>query len=270
MRGLNHSTVIGLLSGVLLLFGMMAMSPGHLGAFVNLPGLLVVVGGTLAATLVSRPYRDVQAVLREVPTLLRDEQPAGDLEVNQLLRFAEWFRMGNLRSAERELTAIEDPFLHAGLRMVIDGCQPQDLAKSLQWRMAGLRAHEQGQTHILRSMALFAPAFGMLGTLFGLMHMLSGLGDSGLGEIGSSMAFAMITTLYGIVAANLLFKPLAIKMERRTHQRLLHMGMLMEGILLTYEKRHPTLIRETLEAFEVQHAAAAAAPAPQVMSLVKA
>lgn len=270
MSGLKQSTVIGLMGGLLLLIGMMIMSPGHLGAFINLPGLLVVVGGTLAATLVSRPFRDVQAVLREVPLLLHDEQPAGQLEVNQLLRFADGFRMGNLRTAERELAAIEDPFLYAGLRMVIDGCQPQDLSKSLQWRMAGLRAHEQGQAHILRSMAVFAPAFGMLGTLFGLMHMLSGLGDSGLSEIGASMAFAMITTLYGIVAANLLFKPLAIKMERRTHQRLLHMGMLMEGVLLTYEKRHPTLIRETLEAFELHHAAAAPTPVQQHLSLVKA
>jgi chemotaxis protein MotA len=270
MTGFKQSTVIGLAGGLFLLLAMMIMSPGHLGTFINLPGLLVVVGGTLAATLVSRPFDDMRAVFREMPLLLRDEEPAGQGEVSQLLRFAEWFRMGNLRAAERELTAIDDAFLHAGLRMVIDGCQPQDLAKSLQWRMAGLRAHEQGQAHILRSMAAFAPAFGMLGTLFGLMHMLSGLGDSGLGEIGSSMAFAMITTLYGIVAANLFFKPLAIKMERRTHRRLLRMGMLMEGILLTYEKRHPTLIRETLEAFELHHDAAAGAPSPQYLSLVKA
>ena len=268
MKGLRQSTVIGLSGGMLLLLGMVIMSPEHLGAFFNLPGLLVVVGGTLMATLVSRPIAEVIAVTRLLPELLHDEPPQPDAaEIKQLLRFADGFRLGNLRIAERELAAIENPFLYAGLRMIIDGCQLQDLSKSLQWRMSGLRTRENGQAHVLRTMAVFAPAFGMLGTLFGLVHMLSGLGDTGLGEIGSSMAFAMMTTLYGIVASNLFFKPLAIKMERRTHKRLLRMGMLMEGMLMTYEKRHPTLIRETLEAFELH---TTPTTPPQYLSLVRA
>lgn len=255
MTAMRQSTVIGLTSGLLLLMGMMVMSPEHIGIFFNLPGLLMVVGGTLAATIVSRPIRDVRAVVRMIPDLLRDEPAPSGVEVHQLLRFADAFRMGNLRGAERELHAVEEPFLHAGLRMVIDGCQPQDLSKALHWRMSGLRAREQGQAHILRTMAVLAPAFGMLGTLLGLMQMLSGLGGSDLDDIGGSMAFAMITTLYGLVASNMFCKPLAIKLERRTHQRLLHMNMLMEGILLAYEKRHPTLIRDALEAFDLHHAA---------------
>lgn len=268
MSLLRQSTVMGLIAGALLVLGMAVMSPEHIGVFFNVPGLLVVVGGTFAATLVSRPLSDVHAVLRELPALLRDEQPGTDAQTKQLLRFAEWYRLGNLRAAEHELNQVAHPFLYAGLRMLADGCQPQDLSKSLQWRMSGLRAREQGEAQILRTMAVFAPAFGMLGTLFGLVHMLSGLGESGLGEIGSSMAFAMITTLYGIVAANLFFKPLAIKLERRTHQRLMQMGMLMEGLLMVYEKRHPTLIRETLEAFELHRGPAATAP--QVLTLVRA
>lgn len=267
MAGWRQSTVLGLLGGFALVIGMMVMSPEHIGAFVNVPGLLMVVGGTFAATVVSRPLTEVRAVLREVPGLLRDTRESRATEVQQLLRFADWLRHGNVHAAERQLAHIEEPFLHAGLRMVIDGCQADDLLKALQWRMAGLRAREQGQAHILRSMAVFAPAFGMLGTLFGLVHMLSGLGSSGLEQIGGSMAFAMITTVYGIVAANLFFKPLAIKMERRTHQRLLNLSMLMEGMLLTQQRRHPLLIRETLEAFDVQRTE----PAPAApLTLVKA
>lgn len=268
MRAMRQSTVIGLAGGTLLLVGMMVMSPEHIGIFFNLPGLLMVVGGTLAATIVSRPIRDVRAVMRIIPELLHDEPAQNGVEVNQLLRFTDAYRMGNLRGAERELSSIEEPFLQAGLRMVVDGCQPQDLSKALQRRMSGLRAREQGQAHILRTMAVLAPAFGMLGTLFGLMQMLSGLGNSGLGDIGSSMAFAMITTLYGLVASNLFCKPLAIKLERRTHQRLLHMSMLMEGMLLAYEKRHPTLIRDALEAFDLHHDATPAQPG--YLTLVRA
>ena len=246
---------------------MLAAAEGF-GAFFNLPGLIVVIGGTLAATCVSRPIRDVVAVLKLVPTLLREAEPRVETEVEQLLRFSDWHRHGHLHAAERQLATVANPFLYAGLRMIIDGCQIQDLAKALQWRMAGLRAREQAQSHILRTMATFAPAFGMLGTLFGLVHMLAGLGDSALGEIGASMAFAMLTTVYGIIAANLFFKPLAIKLERRTQQRLLQLQMLMEGMLLVHERRHTTLIRETLEAFDLHHAAGAGS-AP-VLSLVRA
>ena len=265
---MNQSTVIGLLGGVVLLIGMIVMSPDHIGAFFNLPGLIVVIGGTLTATFVSRPINDVYRVLRTLPDLFRDEKTSGQTDYAPLLRFAGWYRHGNLRAAERELAAVGNPFLKAGLRQIVDGCSVEDLRKSLQWRMSGLRTREYGQAQIMRSMAAFAPAFGMLGTLFGLVHMLSGLGDSGLDEIGGIMAFAMITTLYGIVASNLFFKPLAIKMERRTNQRLMQMGMLMEGILLVHERRHPTIIKETLEAFEDHHAAAL--PPQKPLTLVKA
>ncbi len=268
MTAMRQSTVIGLVGGVLLLLGMMVMSPEHVGMFFNVPGVLMVVGGTLAATIVSRPIHEVRAVVRLIPDLLHDEPAVNGAEVNQLLRFAEAYRMGNLRVAEHELLNIKNPFVHAGLRMVVDGCQPQDLNKALHWRMAGLGAREQAQAHILRTMAVFAPAFGMLGTLFGLMQMLSGLGDSGLAEIGSSMAFAMITTLYGLIAANLFFKPLAIKLERRTRQRLLRMSMLMEGVQLAFEKRHPMLIKEALEAFEEHNESTPAASS--FLTLVRA
>jgi chemotaxis protein MotA len=104
----------------------------------------------------------------------------------------------------------------------------------------------------MRTMAVFAPAFGMLGTLFGLIHMLYGLGSSGIAEIGAAMGFAMITTLYGIVAANLFLKPLAMKLERRHQQEYSVNHMLCEALLLVQERRHPSLILDALESFGPQ------------------
>lgn len=268
MQIFKYASAAALAGGLLLVLLLLAALPDNLGTFLNLPGILLVIGGTLVATLVSRPLADVQAVLRAVPELLREPQPETSPDVTQLLRFADEYRLGHPRTAERRLASLSNPFMLAGLRMIIDGCQSQELHKALQWRMAGLRTREQNQAQILRSMASFAPAFGMLGTLFGLVHMLAGLGDSGLGEIGGSMAFAMLTTVYGLVAANLILKPLAIKWERRAQQRLLHLQMLAEGMLLVHAKRHSALIRDTLEAFD-QHHTAPSAPV-QLLSLVKA
>ena len=246
---MNKSTLIGLLGGAGLVLGMMLLVPAHIGVFINIPGLLVVLGGTLAATVVSRPIADVMRVLRSLPELVKDETLSAEVEVQQLLRVADWYRRGNIFAAEMELEKIRNPFLHGGILMVIDAAPLQDLTKVLHWQIAGVRMREHADSQILRTMAALAPAFGMLGTLFGLVQMLSGLGHSGLQEIGATMAFAMSATLYGILSANLVLKPLAIKMERRTQRRLVLMNMLQEGILLLYERRHPTVIRETLEAY---------------------
>lgn len=264
---MNQSTIIGLAAGGVLLIGILVMASDQIGAFFNIPGLIVVIGGTLAATLISRPVADVKRVLHALPALFRNTPDSFERDVAQLLQFATRYRHGNLRAAERELAAIDNPFLHAGLRRIVDRGAREDLAMALQHQIAAVRGREQGQVQILYTMSTFAPAFGMLGTLFGLVHMLSGLGSSGLDEIGGTMAFAMITTVYGIIASNLLFKPLAIKMERRAAQRLVKMNALMEGVLQVHGKRHPMLISETLEAF-FAHQVPVAASGP--LTLVKA
>ncbi len=249
-RSTQPSFKVGLMAVGVLLLGILLLSPASMLTFFNIPGLLVVVGGTFAATFVSRPMADVKRVLLAIPELFREQKDPTPAEVGQLLRFSAHYRLGKLRAAEREVQRIDNPFLQSGLHQVLEGCSAHDISKMLQWRLSGVRSREYGQAQILRTMAGFAPAFGMLGTLFGLVHMLAGIGERDMGETGTIMAFAMITTFYGIVAANLFFKPLAIKMERRTQQRLIRMSMLMEGILMAHDRRHPTHIHETLQAIE--------------------
>lgn len=263
---MKQSTRLLLLFVPITIAAVFMVSPAHLGAFLNLPGLIVVIGGTLVATFLSRPASEVLAVLRSVPALLREEPAStADRDYDQLLRFAARYRVASIRNAEREIGCIDNPFVRAGLQQVVDRAPEQELEKSLRWRLASVLRREQGRVQIINTMAIFAPAFGMLGTLFGLVHMLSGLGESGLQEIGGSMAFAMITTVYGIIAANLLFKPLAIKMERRTNMRLMQMKTLMEGVLMIYHKRHPAQIRDVLES--MQHSTMENAPATQANGL---
>ncbi len=263
---MKQSTRLLLLFIPIALAAVFMVSPAHLGAFFNLPGLVVVIGGTLAATFLSRPAAEVLAVIRSIPALLREEPPSTAAhDFDQLLRFAHRYRIASIRNTERELGRINNGFMRAGLQQVVDRAPEQELEKSLRWRLSSVLRREQGRVQIINTMAIFAPAFGMLGTLFGLVNMLSGLGESGLQEIGGSMAFAMITTVYGIIAANLLFKPLAIKMERRTNQRLMQMKTLMEGILMIYHKRHPAQIRDVLES--MQHTNVETTPAGQTPGL---
>ena len=265
---MKQSTIIGGLGSLVLVTGALVMAPQSIGAFFSLPGLLVVFGGTLLATLFSRPAAEVRSLWQKLPQLLREQESTMDTDVAQLLWFAHKHRLNGPRTMEAALPRVTNPLLRDGLRQVIEGCSFDDLNKALQWRIAGVRSQESGQIQILYTMAAYAPAFGMLGTLFGLVHMLSGIGDAGLNEIGGSMAFAMITTVYGIIASNLLFKPLAIKMERRTGQRLMQLTALMEGILQIQERRHPTLIKEALESYRAHYQAPEPVGLP--LTLVKA
>lgn len=265
-RNLNQSTTIGLFGGTLLIIVMMLMAPEHISAFFNLPGLLVVIGGTIAATLVSRPIAEVKRVIKQIPTLLEDERTDATRELNQLLQFADVYRRGAVRLAEQQIDHISHPLLMTGLHHIADGGSKQGLMKLLRNHIHTLRQSGESEVQILRTMSVFAPAFGMLGTLFGLIHMLHGLGSSGIAEIGTAMGFAMITTLYGIVAANLFLKPLAMKLERRHQQQVSIYQMLCEGMLMVQERTHPQLILESLDALGNHHMGANTQPARPVMA----
>ena len=248
----RKSTLIGLLGGIVLLVLATLIFHQHMLALFNLPGLLMVVGGTLMATLVSRPARDVIGVFKGLRRLMHDHRIDVETEIHHLLNIAQWYRLGNLYAAEQAIAQVENPLLRTGAQLVLDQEPIHDIVKTLQWSIAGVRAKEQGDANILRTMASLAPAFGMLGTLFGLMQMLNTLGDAGLAQIGASMSFALITTLYGLVLANMIFKPLAMKMERRAQDQVMGMNFILEGIMLLHQRRHPMIIKEALDMYMMQ------------------
>lgn len=248
----RKSTLIGLLGGVIVLVVTALFSHQDMLALFNLAGLIMVLGGTLMATFVSRPVQDVIDALKSLRGLMHDEIVSIDTEIRHLLNIAHWYRVGNIGAAEQEIEQVKNPLLRTGAQLVIDQEPIHDIVKILQWRITGVRTKEQGDANILRTMATFAPAFGMLGTLFGLMQMLGNLGHVGIPEIGASMSFALITTLYGLVLSNMIFKPLAMKMERRAQHQIMSMNFILEGIMLLHQRRHPTIIKEALSMHMLQ------------------
>lgn len=254
----RKSTQLGLIVGGILLLITAALSHTEWLALFNLPGLALVLGGTAAATVVSRPLADVVRTFRSIPALMHDDAVKIDRDIEQLLEVAHWHRAGRIGPAEQAAEKVVHPIVRDGAQLVLDREPLEHVVKTLQWRIAAIRNHAQGDAHILRTMATFAPAFGMLGTLFGLIQMLSNLGAAGLPQLGATMSFALVTTLYGLVLANLLFKPLAIKAEQRVHNKALAMNVLLEGIVLLHQRRHPSVIREALTTYMSQQQVGAA------------
>lgn len=246
---MNPSTVIGMVGGMVLILLSILLTAQDASAFLNLPGLVVVLGGTLAATLLSYPLKEVLRVFRTFHVVLRNERLYAEEDQHELVMVARHWFQGDLVAVEKELDKIKNPFLRTGIQMIIDDVPADEIAELLEWRILKLKTRETAEAQIYRSMGMYAPAFGMLGTLIGLINMLHGMGGAEFERIGVNMGLALLTTLYGVALANLLFKPIAIKFERRTEQRVILMNVLLEGVLLLARGHTPAYIREYLNTF---------------------
>lgn len=250
---MNPSTLIGIVASSLLLAWVLLLSADSALSFVNLPGLAIVLTGTLAATFISYPLKEVMRVVRLVGIVFRRENTYIHDDIRELVDMSRlWFK-GDVRAVERALEQARNPFLRTGVQLVIDHTKEEEIIDLLRWRIARLKARELAEAHIFRTMAGYAPAFGMLGTLVGLINMLEVMESGNLAEIGPRMAVALLTTFYGILLAHLIFKPIAVKLERRTEERLIAMNMVLEGVSLMSRRRQPSFIKETLNSFMADH-----------------
>ncbi len=246
---MNPSTLIGMLASIALLASVLAFSAASGPGFFNLPGLLIVVTGTLAATFISYPMREVLRVWRLVGIVFRRENLYLRDDIRELVELSRlWFK-GQVRQVEEELQYTRNPFLRTGIQLVIANTKEDEIIELLRWRIARLKAREHAEAQIFRTMGTYAAAFGMIGTLVGLVNMLAVMDTRNLDLIGPQMSVALLTTFYGILLANILFKPMAVKLERRTEERLIAMNMVLEGVALMSKRRLPSFIEETLNSF---------------------
>jgi len=250
---MNPSTLIGMVTSVLLLAIVLFFAADDPRLYVDWPSLGIVLGGTMAATFLSYPLKEVVRIFRLFGTVMRNEQLYTQNDIDELVQIAKIWINDDPRAVERALTRVTNPFLRTGVQLVIDRTPEEDILDLLQWRISRVRAREAAEAQLFRLMANYAPAFGMLGTLVGLVNLMGTLGNGDMTAIGQNLAVALMTTLYGILLSNLLFKPVAVKLERRTEQRLVLMNMVLQGISMMCAKRSPALMRETLKSFVAHH-----------------
>ena len=218
-------------------------------ALVAVSGFFFVIGGTLLTAILSEGYGTVESLGRRIPTVFATQDLTLGADEDVYLKVATYYRSGRVPMADLAVKGIHDSYLHLGSQLVIDRCNETDVSRALQWQTSNILEQERRELRILQSMGGFSPAFGMLGTLLGLVHLLFNLGDGGLEVVGTAMGFAMVTTIYGLITSNLIIKPSAIKMEQRLREQRAWQRVKFELIMLLYEKAHPSVIRETLNAF---------------------
>lgn len=246
---MDLATVIGIVVGVVLLGGAIILG-GNAIIFFNLDSILIVLGGTIAGTMVSYSLPELMKLPQLVRIALQNSNINPTEVIDMLVGFAEKARREGLLALEQDVMEIDDTFLQKGIQLVVDGTDPDLVRNILETRLTFLEERHTRGRSIFDTMGQLSPAFGMIGTLIGLIQMLSKLDDPS--NLGSGMAVALITTLYGALLANLLFIPLAGKLREKSEEEILMKEVMIEGILSIQAGENPRIVEEKLSAFLAQ------------------
>ena len=196
-----------------------SISPGNLSQFFDAPSIMIVVGGTIAALMISFPAKSLGKIPKHFKIMLSPKKYDANKYIEQIISFAKEARINGLLALEDKLNNVEDPFLKNSLLLVVDSVEPEKVRALLNNELDYMdERHGQDQAFYLQA-AEYAPAFGMIGTLIGLINLLANLSDSA--ALASSMAVALITTFYGTILANVIFKPIARKLKERHNEEYL-------------------------------------------------
>lgn len=243
---MDLASLIGVISGVGFTAACILLG-SSLMLFWNLPSVMIVFGGTIAAAMIAYPLKEFLGVFKTVVKVFVFKVAKPEDLIKTLVEISNKARKGGLLSIEADIGSTEDPYLKSALQMTVDGVKTADIAAVMQKRMAlTQREHKLGYS-VLSSMGSYAPAFGMVGTLIGLVQMLANLDDPS--SIGPKMAVAMITTFYGAVLANLFFLPMSDKLKLRSEEEIMNMTLLYEGVVSIREGEHPRLMEDKLNVY---------------------
>ncbi len=243
---MDIATVLGVISAFGLVLVAIFMG-GGLALFINIPALMIVVGGTLGTTMINYPLKDVFGVLNIVKKALFTKNLSTDELIKKFLVFAGKSRKEGILSLESEIKDVSDEFLKKGVQLSIDGLEPQEISNLLETELEFIRTRHQLGAEIFTTMGTFAPALGMIGTLIGLVQMLQSMDDPS--SIGPAMAVALLTTFYGSLLANIVCMPVAGKLKTRSKEESLTKELTIQGILSLSNGDNPRILEQKLHAF---------------------
>lgn len=253
MKTFSGVTIAGIVLGFGLFVASIIMNTDNFWMFFDLPSFLMVVGGTLAAAMVSFRGAYVTKALKELAAVIVPVNIDPTSLYKDVALIIQWSKVAardNIRDLEREVSKLpdDDEFLKFGTSLLISNYDSSELRSMMTDAIeTRFERHIVGH-HILSTMAGYAPAFGMIGTLVGLIIMLNDLGGNPE-KIGSGMALALITTLYGVLFSQLIFKPGAEKIKEKQEIMRYRNYMIMEGLLMLNDKQGAIAVQDRLNSF---------------------
>lgn len=243
---MDFATLFGMV-GALGLISYSILTGDGAGTFLNVPSLVIVVGGTIGATFVCFPMKTVLGVVSVLrKTILPDGSENAEI-ITGLEDLSRRARKEGLLSLQAAAEEIKDDFFRKGLVLVVDGQEADTIETILGTEVASIRGRHNVGADLFKAMGTYAPAFGMIGTIIGLIQMLQTMNDPS--SIGPSMAVALVTTFYGALLSNVIFLPLAVKLEHRSKVEVAQKKLILEGLLSIHAGDNPRILVQRLGAY---------------------
>jgi len=246
---MDIATIIGVFLGFMVIVGSIVAGGGW-QAFIHIPSLALTIGGMLCATLIHFSLPQFLAIFSIIKKTIISKIPSQSELIQRMVNYATINRRDGAIALEQEIGKVDDMFFVKGLQMIVDGQESDSIRDHMDLEIQYLQDRHSTGKKILEFMGAAAPAFGMIGTLIGLVQMLRNL--SSPDQIGAGMAVALLTTFYGALTANLVFIPLAGKLGIYSKAETTAMEMITEGICAIAQGENPTAVREKMQAFMSQ------------------
>jgi len=252
---MDIASILGIILGIILVVGAMVQQAGgafgDLAAFVSPASLMIVLGGTIAATAIAFRVNEIFRVFTLVRFVL--SKPKHDLTAicKTLIEAAEVYRKGPAELEKYVETAEIEPFIKDGLNFIAGSIALDELKSILLQREKFRYNRELHESDLMKTLGTFSPAFGMIGTLIGLIFMLNNMGGGAeaMASIGPSMGVALITTFYGSLFSSLIFNPFSEKLKLRNKEQAQAHNLMIAGLLLIWAKKHQFDVKDQLTAF---------------------
>ena len=245
---MDLTSAIGLiLAAVLIVNG---ITVEKMGNFFDAPSILITVGGAIASVIACYPFSILKDIPKHILVLFRGKRYNIPKLVDQLVDLAMVARQNGLLALEEKAEEIKDPFLKQSVLMIVDANDPDKVRAILEREMDNMAIRHDTAAGLYEKASSLAPAFGMIGTLVGLINMLKGLNldgaSGGASNLGNDMSIALITTFYGCVLANVIFTPIAKKLRLRQNEEELYCSTIVEGVIAIQAGENPKYLREHL------------------------
>ncbi len=243
---MDIASVLGLVIGVAILL-YTACAGGEPGFFVDYPAIALIIGGSTAAVCLSFPMRTVLSAMKIVKQAFFNKTPDFSKVIADMVSYAEVARRDGILSLENMTKEIKDEFVVKGIQMAVDGLDPEIIEQILHSELECMAERHSRAKGIMDAFVKYGPAYGMIGTLFGLSDMFKNASDPS--KIGPGMAVALLATLYGCILANVLAGPIGDKLGRISEDEQLGKQIVIRGIMSIQSGDNPRIVEQKLKSF---------------------
>jgi chemotaxis protein MotA len=241
------ATIGGIVLAMVGIVGGLLLEKGSIRDISQITAALIVIAGTMGATLVSTPMSVALGALHRLKSVFFEKSQSPQLLIDEIIRYATKARKNGMVSLEKDALEIEDPFLRKGVSLGVDGTDLQELRKMLELEITLEEHHAEAEAKVFESAGGFAPTIGIIGAVMGLIQVMKNL--SNIDEVGHGIAVAFVATVYGVALSNIFLLPMASKIKARCGHETQMKELILEGVIGIVEGLNPKLIRSKLEAY---------------------